>query len=114
MHKKLARIGPISFGIFFALLILLTVIIIGVLGFFVLPMLPTGEGSPVVDIFQPMVQPFVEMSQTQEGLIQLAISLGFLLLFYFIVGLILAILYNIVAAITGGIKVRVDDLYDDI
>ncbi len=114
MHKKLARIGPISFGIFFALLILLVVVIVGLLGFFVLPMLPAGEGATVVDTFQPMVQPFVEMAQTQEGLIQLAISLGFLLLFYFIVGLVLAILYNIVAAITGGIKVRVEDLYDDI
>ena len=48
-------------------------------------------------------------------MIQLAITAGFMLLGLFIVGLVLAILYNIVAFITGGIKVRVTDLgYDDI
>ena len=39
---------------------------------------------------------------------------GMTVLFSFVAGLILAILYNIVAVITGGIKVRTTDLYDDI
>jgi len=113
MYKKLARIGPISFGIFFALLSLLMIILVAVLGIFILPNIPVGDG-PEITALDPLLAPFLELTQTQEGLIQLAISIGFLLLGYFIVGLVMAILYNIVATITGGIKVRVEDIYDDI
>jgi len=119
MHKKLARIGPISLGIFLALLALLAVITVTVLGIFVLPNISIGDGVKI-DILDSVVAPYKDLIMTpegafnQEGLPQAGIMLGFLLLGCFIVGMIVAILYNIVAAITGGIKVRVEDVFDDI
>ncbi len=111
MYQKIARVGPISFGIFFALLMLLLIVVVTLIGIFVLPMLPTGVNAPPLTIFEPIMA----MAETQDGLIQLAISVGFMLLGYFVVGLVLAILYNIAAFLTGGIKVKVHDLgYDDI
>ena len=110
MYKKIARIGPISFGIFYALLTLLMVIIMALIGAFVLPMIPMAEGMPQLD----MVAVLSEQLMAGEGIAEVAIGLGMMVLFSFIAGLILAILYNIVAAITGGIKVHVTDLYDDI
>jgi len=111
MYKKIARIGPISFGIFYALSTLLVMIIMALVGAFLLPLLPRAEGVPELDVFSEMSSQLL----TGEGLAAAAISLGMLLLVSFIIGLIGALLYNIVAMITGGIKVRVTDLgYDDI
>lgn len=111
MYKKLARIGPISFGIFFALLMVLLAIVIAVFGVFVLPLIPMGQNTPPITIFEPIMA----MTTSTDGLLQLGMSLGFAFLAYFVIGLVLAILYNIVAAITGGVKVKVHDLgYDDI
>jgi len=111
MYKKIARVGPISFGIFYALLTLLVVIILALIGTFLLPLLPRAEGVPELDILAQMTSQLA----TGEGMAAIAIGLGSLLLGTFIIGLIFAVLYNIVAAITGGIKVRVTDLdYDDI
>jgi hypothetical protein len=115
MYQKIARVGPISFGIFFALLVFLLMVVCALLGVYVLPMLATGTNTPPITIFQEMSGPIMAMTESQDGLIQLAITAGFMLLGLFIVGLVFAILYNIVAFITGGIKVRVTDLgYDDI
>lgn len=110
MYKKIARIGPISFGIFYALLTLLMVIIMALIGMFVLPMIPMAEGMPQLDMFSGMS----EQLMAGENLAAVGMSLGMMVLFSFVAGLILAILYNIVAAITGGVKVRVTDIYDDI
>jgi len=110
MYKKIARIGPISFGIFYALLTLLMVIIMGLIGAFVLPMIPVAEGMPQLDMFAEMSSQLM----SGEGLAAVAISLGLMVVFSFIAGVILAILLNIVGAITGGVKVRVTDLYDDL
>lgn len=115
MYQKIARVGPISFGIFFALLIFLLMVVIALVGVYLLPMATTGINAPPITIFQEMSAPILAMADSQDGLIQLAISVGFMLLGLFIVGLVLAILYNIVAFVTGGIKVRVSELgYDDI
>jgi len=114
MYQKIARVGPISFGIFFALLMFLLLVVIALIGVYLLPMATTGINAPPITIFEEMSAPIIAMTESQDGLIQLAISVGFMLLGYFIVGLVLAILYNIVATITGGIKVRVTELgYDD-
>lgn len=113
MYQKIARIGPISFGIFFALLMLLLLIVVALVGVFLLPMLATEINAPPITIFQEMSAPLMAMTESQDGLIQLAISVGFLLLGYFIVGLVLAILYNIAAFLTGGIKVKVNEVYDE-
>jgi len=111
MYKKIARVGPISFGIFYALLTLLMVIIMALVAAFLLPLIPRAEGVPELDVLTEMTSQLA----TGEGLTALAISLGLMLLFTFVIGLIFGILYNIVAMITGGIKVRVTDLgYDDI
>lgn len=111
MYKKIARIGPISFGIFYALLTLLMVIIMALVGVFLLPLLPRAEGVPQLDMFAEMSAQLT----SGDSLMAVGMALGAMLVGTFIVGLILAILYNIVAAITGGIKVRVTDLgYDDI
>ncbi len=111
MYKKIARVGPISFGIFYALLTLLMVIIMALIGAFVLPLMPRAEGVPEFDMISNMSAQLA----SGEGLQALAIGLGGMLLVSFIIGLIFALLYNIVAMITGGIKVRVTDLgYDDI
>lgn len=111
MYKKIARIGPISFGIFYALLTLLTLIIMAVIGAFVLPLIPRPEGSPEFDMFTQISSQLM----AGEGLAEIGMGVGIMLLATFIIGLIMAILYNIVGMITGGIKVKVSDLgYDDI
>ena len=111
MYKKIARVGPISFGIFYALTTLLMIIIAALVGAFLLPLLPRQEGVPELDIIAQMSSQLF----SGEGLATLGISLGFMLLGSFLIGFIVAIIYNIVAMITGGIKVRVTDLgYDDI
>lgn len=111
MYKKIARVGPISFGIFYALITLLMVIIMALIGAFLLPFLPLGEAGVPVDGFAVVL----EGLKQGQGLAQMAIGLGVMLLISFLIGFIFAILYNIVAMITGGVKVRVTDLgYDDI
>jgi len=73
--------------------------------------MPRAEGVPEFDMISNMSAQLA----SGEGLQALAIGLGGMLLVSFIIGLIFALLYNIVAMITGGIKVRVTDLgYDDI
>lgn len=110
MYKKLARVGPISFGIFYAVMTLLVLIIMVVIAAVILPLLPNADGIPI-DAFAPMI----EMVKQGEGIAQLAISLGVMLLISFIAGMIFAILYNLVAMVTGGIKIKTRDLgYDDI
>jgi len=111
MYKKLARIGPISCGIFYALMSLLMLIVMTLIGMFILPLIPMPEGAPPVDIFQTLPL----LIQSEGGLMALGAVIAGTLISGFIVGLISAILYNIVAMITGGIKVKTHDLgYDDI
>lgn len=111
MYKKVARVGPISFGIFYALFVLLMLIILALAGAFLLPLLPIGEAGVPIDGFTTILD---DLKQGQ-GLAEVGITLGFILLGSFLTGFIFAILYNIVALFTGGIKVRVTDLdYDDI
>ena len=111
MYKKIARIGPISLGIFYALMTLLMLIITALLGVFVLPFLELGESEIPIDAFPAML----EGLKQGQGIVELATFIGFMLLASFLIGFISAIIYNIVAVITGGIKVRVTDLgYDDI
>ena len=113
MYQKIARIGPISFGFFIALFVLLTVIVIALFGTFVLPMISMGENAPSITIFQTASEYAMAMTASQDGMIQLAISVGFFLLGCFIIGLVLAILYNLTAFLTGGIKVKVQEVYDE-
>ena len=84
MYKKIARIGPISFGIFYALITLLMVIIVVLLGAFVLPLIPMGEGVPQMD----GIRAATEVIASGEGLAQMAMGLGMMLLVSFIIGLI--------------------------
>ena len=109
MYKKLAGVSPVSFGVFFAFFMLLTVIVIALIGYFILPSISASDGAPGITIMQPVLDPVVEMTQTADGLIQLAISAGFMLLGYFVIGVLLAILYNITALFTGGIKIHVEE-----
>ena len=111
MYKKIARIGPISLGIFYALTTLLMLIIVSLIGVFALPYLPIPEGDVPIDVFTGVF----EAAKQGQGIEQLAIGVGILLVGSFLVGFVTAILYNIVAMICGGVKVRVTDLgYDDI
>lgn len=111
MYKKIARVGPISLGIFYALMTLLMLIITALLGVFVLPLLQLDEAEIPIDVFPTML----ESLKQGQGIQELAIGLGGALLVSFLIGFISAIIYNIVAMFTGGIKVRVTDLgYDDI
>lgn len=114
MYKKLARIGLTSLGLFFALLLLL--IYLAVIGFgyatenveFV-----NGINAPAVIILSmagvtlPAVDP-MEMNVTG-----IAYGAGLVLVTGFVFGMVVAILYNIVALVTGGIKIKTNDIgYD--
>jgi len=81
MYQKIARIGPISFGIFFALLNLLMVIIIALVGAFALPHFPNADG-----IQMDALLPMVEGLKQGQGLTELAIGLGGMFIASFIVG----------------------------
>jgi uncharacterized membrane protein len=110
MYKKLARISPISFGIFYAVFTLLMMIVAALVGIFVLPNIPRQPGIPEFDMFESMSAQVL----AGEGLVPLATSIGMVLAMSFVIGVVLAIFYNLVAMVTGGIKVKTHDLgYDD-
>lgn len=116
MYKKLARIGPISCGIFFALMMLFFFLLMIVLGFVFggdmmsvimggmggMPM-PEGESMPTGGDLGAM---------GAQGLLYGAAGS---LIGGFIYGLLIALIYNLIALFTGGIKIKTTDLaYDDI
>lgn len=104
MYKKLSRIGPISCGLFYALMALLFLIIYAIFVFIMLQMMPNAIPPEFRQIFaSPEFTQFI-----------LYAVIG-ALVGGFIVGLLTAIIYNIVAMMTGGIKIKTTELgYDDI
>lgn len=114
MYKKLARIGPISCGLFYALMFLFFFLLMLLLSFVLggdvvlqmmmggMPM-PAGEGMPASADVGSM------------GMMPILYGVGGSLIGGFITGLLTALVYNLIALFTGGIKIKTTDLaYDDI
>ena len=116
MYKKLARIGMISCGVFYALMMLL----------FYLAAIGVGVATGNVDLVNSINAPSMmalnmvgvelpPVEPTEINMMGIAYGAGLTLVSGFIVGLLSALIYNIVALFTGGIKMKVNDLgYDDI
>jgi len=116
MYKKLARLSPVSLGLFMALLLLLFyAVAIGV-----------GYATQNVELVNSIAGPTMialnaagvelpPVEPTEMNMMGIAYGAGMTLIVGLVMGIVVALLYNIVALFTGGIKMKVNDLgYDDI
>jgi len=115
MYKKLARIGPISCGLFLALLMLIFYLCAVGYGYamndaeFVNGInAPATIALSMAGIALPVVEP------SQINVMGIAYGAGLTFVVGLVIGIVVALVYNIVAAITGGIKIQTHDIgYDD-
>jgi hypothetical protein len=115
MYKKLAAIGPISCGIFLALLMLIFYLCAVGYGYAMNDVeFVNGINAPatialsMAGITLPVVDP------SQINVMGIAYGAGLVFAVGLVIGIVIALVYNIVAAITGGIKVKTHDIgYDD-
>lgn len=101
MRKEFKRVGPLSFGLIYAMVTLLLGILFGVLalvfGPSFLEMASQGQPLPpeATEIFNPAF---------------IAIGIGIYTVIAFIFGIITALIYNLAAAIVGGVQYTIRDL----
>lgn len=115
MHRKLARVGVLSLGLFYALFLPLSTIVVGLIMAFVLPLIPGLEQGLPIPGADPNAPPLelgtmFRAMLAPEALMGLGLSLLAMAIVGFVLGVLTAIVYNLVALITGGIRVRVRDL----
>lgn len=107
MYQRLTRIGPLSFGLLYGLATAIMFLIFGLIG------LAFGPGMM-------MIPPEMAAEGMGRGMMMggggiVGVLLGVLM--GFVVGLIFgilgAVIYNLVASVTGGVKVQFDEMYGD-
>lgn len=108
MEKRLTRIDPISFAVVYAFMGAIMFLIM-MLIFMAFGSLFAGmAGSADPDLYGGGPNPFAMIFS--GGILMLILGPIFYAIFGFILGLFMAVVYNMVAKMIGGIKVHTQDL----
>lgn len=116
MYKKLARLSPVSLGIFMALLLLLFYAVAIGIGYATQNVeLVNSVSGPAIMALNVAGVELPPVEPTEMNMMGIAYGAGMMVVVGLVVGILTALIYNIVALFTGGIKMKVNDLgYDDI
>ena len=105
MYQRLTRIGPLSFGLLYGIATALFFLIFGLIGLLVGPNMPIPP-----EMAEQGMGPGMMAGGGVVGVL-IGSLIGFVL--GMVMGVLGAIIYNMVASVTGGIKMRFEGMDGD-